>query len=460
MLEPCHDAALPDSTGATSLCLLTGLDRALQRIDVLEGQVATLTAALGQTAKPGTEAVPCSPRAEAAGQVASLPVLIAAHTAPLGDQPTAAAELDPLTPPAASEQLLRSRSLPSFTATFPVSFLSSPPFTAAQVDFAVEGSFSGHSSSSSVAASPAPAEASSFKGPPPDPNVAQQGMSSPALADGGSGRSETGLSQAPGHSSSSHAAAAASNAQEEDSDAAPSPPPRDPTAAEYSCPLAPVSAEGSPAHVQAFSSSSDQHSHGGDGSAAAHASAPSPCHGGEEVHASGHRGGDHARSAPLLLLLPAPEGSASEPLPTEGSTGSEQPAAKGFFSSFGQRKQAGSPSPGPSILATPRKLAASVQAGLRGIAYGVAKKTLPQMFFPEATNKPLTAVRPAAEAIIAEVGPCTCVHAIESNNICAHSTGCHETAVQYRLTPFSVHCLFVLLCALQCSGMDRSVCAS
>ena len=84
-----------------------------------------------------------------------------------------------------------------------------------------------------------------------------------------------------------------------------------------------------------------------------------------------HHGGDHGGRIPLLL--PAPEGSAFDPLPTGGSTGSAQPTAKGFFSSFGQGEQPGSPSLGPSIFATPLKLAASLKAGVRGVAHDVSQ---------------------------------------------------------------------------------------
>ena len=61
-LEPCHVAAFWQAKH-TKMFLLAGLEKALKRISELEGQVANLTAALGQRARPCTEAVPGSPHA-------------------------------------------------------------------------------------------------------------------------------------------------------------------------------------------------------------------------------------------------------------------------------------------------------------------------------------------------------------------------------------------------------------
>ena len=120
LLYSCRNAALLKAQRFVSvmaqLCLLAESPKELKRIVALEIQLATFTAARGQPLLACPEAVPGSRHTENAGQVDSVCVSSAAHTAVSGGalDPNVGAELDPSTPPAASEHLVRSRPFPDF----------------------------------------------------------------------------------------------------------------------------------------------------------------------------------------------------------------------------------------------------------------------------------------------------------------------------------------------------------
>lgn len=346
----------------TDLCLLADLAQALKRNTYLDAQVATLTPALGQPSRPCSEAVSGGPApdTELAQQADSWSLSIAAQSVVLvnGGHPTVALQLDPPTPSAPSTRLAQSS---SFSTSLPDA--ASPPRLNFSIAAFAGGSANSPSSSSSKGlASSIPVGTSSAShvssSPGANVDVLREAPSSSAV----NIPTEVVQPQAAAHPSSSPAAA-----------------PEDVLAAE--CGVNIASAAESPAAAQPSASSSERKATGG----GPHHTAAQQAH------------------PPLNPPLPASVQTVPGCKGAHSSSGSAKPAAKGLLSFFGRGRPFLSPGTAlAAIFATPKKVAGSLKTGLYGIAYGVAKKTLPDAVFIQLK---LLLARSARKALAAEVCP-------------------------------------------------------
>lgn len=351
--------------------MLADLTAALARNGTLEAQVASLTAALGQPGRSCSGDVPSGPAPDAEPAQQAVPLSLSAD--PSMTSLPGAASFPSLT--------LQIAALPSFAEGSPLSPSSSP------FGFSFASSLPAHiSSASCVPLSPGASVDVQHEAPLSSavhiPEVVQL--------------------QAPAHPSSSSPAAA----------------PEDVPAA--ACCMGSASAEGSPALHQPPSVFQDERDHKGNQPAAAQPST-SPNEG-ESARAGPHYTAARRAHAPLLLLasaqtVPGYKGAHS-------SSGSAKPAAKGLL----RRLR----SPGaalPAVFATPKKVAGCLKTGLRGLAYGVAKKALPSALFSQPQAERLVAGRPASEALAAEV--CRSLHmpaCLPDTVSIFHSFSCHQAA--------------------------------
>ena len=266
------------------------------------------------------------------------------------------------------------------------------------------------------------------------------------------GGCEAAQPQAMAHSSSLPAAAAAGKSATDDcSDSAFSS--EEHPAAECSSSVGSASGEGRPTLALPSPSLADKLSHEGDKSDAAQQFPSSSFFEDETAHAGFHYG--RGCGVRAHYFLPAPEAAALKG--TESSSGVEQPAATGFFSFLGRGKQVplSGPAFGPSVFATPKKMAGSLKTGLGGIAYAIAKKTLPKVFCTEARKDKLVAERPAAGLLAAEVCPCHISASLWCQYLVCCSKVGHKTAGTVCCLARCLGSLFALsLCVPACTALQ------